>query len=570
MTTPGAAAPASQPSGPTRRAFLAVTGAALVGAGCGPALSLVGRRKYDLIIRGGTVFDGTGVEGMEADVALNQGRIAAVAPGLGESADVIYDARGMAVAPGFIDIHSHADGTLFDDPYAESVIRQGITTVIVGQDGASRAPSRDPEGRAQAVRRSLGADSRFDSMSRLLNALGRLPSAVNVASMVGLGTVRGVVVGDEARPATELELQAMEALVDVALDQGACGASSGLEYAPGSFAPPDELARLCRPLARRGLPYATHMRNEDDRLLDSLDESIAVARAAGCRLQLSHLKTQGPRNWGKIEPALARLESARAEGIDVAFDRYPYVAYATGLSGLFPNWSKDGGTQAFLARLVDPTAGPRIREETLAKVELIGGWDNVMLSGVASDADRAAEGKRLGEYSAALSGDPYDTAVGLLVRSRGSVGMVGFAMSEENIARFLAHPLGMVCSDGGAFAVEGTARRGHPHPRAFGAFPRVLARYVRERKALTLAQAIHKMTGFPASRVRLADRGRLAANYAADVVVFDPARVEDRATFADPFHYPAGINLVVVNGSIALRDGVRGDKRRGRAVRGAG
>jgi N-acyl-D-amino-acid deacylase len=309
------------------------------------------------------------------------------------------------------------------------------------------------------------------------------------------------------------------------------------------------------------------MRNEDDRLLDSIDESIAVARGARCPLQISHLKTQGLRNWNKLDQVFARVESARRDGIDVAFDRYPYLAYQTGLTNLFPIWSRDGGTEAFLARLADPAVAPRIRSETLAKVDLIGGWDNVMIAGVRVAEDRAAEGKRMGAYAKSLGADPYETTVVMLTRNRGSVGMVGFAMSEENLERILAHPRGMVCSDGGAFAIEGSTRRGSPHPRGLGSFPRVLARYVRERKALTLAQAVHKMTALPASRVRLADRGRLAPGMAADVVVFDASRVEDRATYEQPFQYPAGIDAVVVNGRIAVRDGNAAPEGAGRALR---
>jgi N-acyl-D-amino-acid deacylase len=309
------------------------------------------------------------------------------------------------------------------------------------------------------------------------------------------------------------------------------------------------------------------MRNEDDRLLESIDEAIAVARGAGCPLQVSHLKTQGPRNWPKIGEALERLERARADGMDVAFDRYPYVAYQTGLTNLFPAWSRDGGTERFLARVREGTTAERIRTETMAKVELIGGWNNVQITSVSNDGDRAAEGQRLGTWARAQGVEPYEATLGLLERSRGSVGMVGFAMSEENIERFLAHPLGMVCSDGGAFAVEGPARRGHPHPRSLGSFPRVLGRYVRERRALTLEDAVRKMSAFPASRVRLTDRGMLREGFAADVVVFDPAAVTDRATFEDPFRYADGIRVVVVNGVVALRDGERSERRTGRALR---
>ena len=543
-----------------RRTFVGAGAIAAVGtvAGCAPWVRR--RAPFDLVIRGGTVYDGSGGAGVEGDVAVLNGRIAVVAPGVsGAGADEI-DARGLAVAPGFLDIHSHGDGNMDEDPRQESVVRQGVTTIVVGQDGSSRAPRR------RRAAESEQGEASADSFSAVFTSINRLPPSVNVASMIGLGSVRAAVVGDDDRPATTDEMARMVALVESALSQGACGASTGLEYTPGAFAKADELIALCRPLASRGLPYATHMRNEDDDLLLSIDESIAVARGARCPLQISHLKTQGPRNWNKLDAVFAKIADARAAGLDVAFDRYPYIAYQTGLSNLFPTWSKDGGTAAFLARLDAPETGERIKQEALGKVELIGGWDNVLIASARAAEDRAAEGKRLGSYARSLGLDTYALAVTMLKRNNGSVGMVGFAMSEENLDRILAHPYGMVCSDGGAFAVDGPTRRGSPHPRGAGSFPRVIARYVRERKALTLEQAIHKMTALPASRVRLADRGRLARDMAADVVVFDAAKVADTATYEQPFSYPAGIAAVVVNGAIAVRDGQRGATRTGRAL----
>jgi N-acyl-D-amino-acid deacylase len=485
-----------------------------------------------------------------ADVAISAGRVAEIAPRVVGQGEEELDARGLVVAPGFVDIHSHAEGNLADDPRLESVVRQGITTVVVGADGSSSFTG--------------AADRGFAAWATQVE--GHRP-AVNVAAMVGLGSVRGAVVGAANRPATASELARMVAMVERALAEGACGASTGLEYAPGAFATLDELIALARPLAARRLPYASHLRNEDDRLLESIDEALAVGRGAGCPVQLSHLKQQGRRNWDKLDASLARLAAAREAGVEAWFDVYPYEAYSTGLSNLFPIAALDGGTEAFLARLADSAEAPALRRQVLAKVELLGSWDQVQIASVRAAEDRAAEGKRLGAYAASLGADPYDTAVGLLRRSGGSVGMLGFGMSEANIDRLLAHPWGMVCSDGGAFAVEGPTRRGSPHPRGAGTFPRVLGRFVRERKALTLEEAIPRMTSVPAARVGLADRGVLAPGMAGDVVVFDPATVADSATFANPFQYPVGITAVVVSGFIALQGAQRSSGGTGRVLR---
>jgi N-acyl-D-amino-acid deacylase len=536
----------------SRRSFLATAGAAVLTAAVAPALPAITRRRvdHDLVLRNGTVFDGTGADGRTLDLAITDGRIAAIGPHLPDRGREEIDVRGLAVAPGFIDIHSHGDGSLEQDPRDESVIRQGVTTIVVGQDGSSRATG--------------AIDQTF---ADYFTAIDQLRPSPNVAAMVGLGSIRGTVIGDRDRPATPDEIARMTAMVERALADGACGASSGLEYTPGAFASLDELIALCRPLASRRLPYATHMRNEDDRLLDAIDESIAVARGAGSPLEISHLKTQGPRNWPHLDDVFSRIDAARAAGMDVTFDRYPYLAYSTGLTNLFPVWSRDGGIDAFLARLDDPAIGPRIKRETLAKIELIGGWDNVQLSAIRAVEDRDAEGKRLGAAARAHGVDPFDYTVALLKRSHGSIGMAGFAMSEANLERILTHPLCMICSDGGGFAIDGPTRRGSPHPRGIGTFPRVLGRYVRERKALTLPDAIRKMTSAPAARLHLTDRGRLATGLAADVVVFDPARIADTATFEQPFQYPIGISAVIVNGAVALRDGQRAPLGTGRALR---
>jgi N-acyl-D-amino-acid deacylase len=358
---PGGDGPAA---GPSRRAFLRGAGGAALALAGAPALLLASRRAADLVVRGGTVFDGTGAPGVEADVAVTGGRVVAVGPRLAGAGAREIDARGLAVAPGFVDLHSHADGTLFDDPAAESLVRQGVTTAVVGQDGASPA-------RAAASFRGFFA------------AVDRLRPAVNVASMVGLGTVRGRVVGLADRPATAAERARMAALVEAALADGACGASSGLEYTPGAFASRDELVALCRPLAAAA-PRLRHAHAQRGRpRARGGGRGVAVAEGAGCALHVSHLKTQGPRNWDKLDAVFGLVDAAAARGADVTFDRYPYVAYATGLTNLFPVASRDGGTAAFLARLADPARRRGCARRCSAKVALLGGWDNVLVTSVA-------------------------------------------------------------------------------------------------------------------------------------------------------------------------------------------
>lgn len=525
----------------SRRTFVASTAVGLAGVVRAPAV--FARRDHDLVIRGGWLYDGSGRPGTLGDVAIRGDRIVAMGARIPDRGVVEIDAKGLAVSPGFVDIHSHADGGLGQDPRAESCIRQGITSVVVGADGGSRS-----------------------DIGRYLASIDELSPGVNVASMIGLGTVRGDVVGAGARAATSDEIARMAAAVESALAAGACGASSGLEYTPGGFATQEELAQVCRPLAARGLVYATHMRNEDDRVLDSIDESLAIARGAGCPLHISHLKMQGPRNWSKLDQAFARIEGAERAGMSVTFDRYPYIAYSTSLTSLFPIWSREGGTQGLL-RLVDSSAtSEKVKAEVLAKVDLIGGWDNVQVTSVREAADRGVEGKRVGQFAQALGQDPYTYTVELL-RRNGGVGMVGFAMSDDVIDRILAHRLGMVCTDGGAFAIEGPTRRGSPHPRGIGSFPRVISHFVRERRALTLEDAIAKMSSIPAARCKLQDRGRLAVNGYADVLVFDPMTIADRATFEDPFQYPVGFRAVVVNGRVALDGDQRTSAGTGRALR---
>ena len=522
----------------------------------------------DLVLRRATVFDGMGTPGRALDVAVTGDRITEVGTITATGSEEI-DLAGMALAPGFIDIHSHADLSLLVNPNAESRIRQGVTLEVVGQDGNSVGPMSDAGFRAtrDRYRDTYGVDINFRDLGGFLDQLDRTPATVNLATMIGHGTIRGLVVGGGDRPATDDEIQRMRALIGEALDQGAVGFSSGLEYTPGSFADVNELVELAEELRGTGYPYASHMRNEDDRLFAAVEETLHVGRMAGVPVQVSHLKAQGERNWWKAKAVLRSIEEARASGLDVHFDRYPYIAYATGLSGLFPAWARAGGTRAFIRRLEDPTQLQAIERFARAKVALLGSWDAVQISSTRTAGNAYARGRRLGELAQERDEEPFALTVRLIVEERSSVGMIGFGMSEENTAEFLAHPLGMVCSDGGSYAPYGALSGGSPHPRGYGTFPRLMGHYVRS-GALSLELAVHKVTALPARKIGLADRGVIEPGAFADLVAFDPTTVADQATFEDPHQYPVGIPLVVVNGQVTLRDGEQTGVRAGRAIRG--
>lgn len=495
--------------------------------------------RASLILRGGTIYDGTGGRPITADVAIDGDRISGLGRRLNIAGAQIIDLRGLALAPGFVDIHSHTDRVLLTNPRAEAKVRQGVTTEIAGQDGSSIA-----------------------DLPGFMSQLESAPGAVNWASMVGAGSIRQRIIGNDDRPATPAELQRMTDEVRSALNAGAVGLSSGLEYTPGGFATIDELIALATVLKGTGLPYASHMRNEDDELLASIEEAIAVGRRAGVPVQISHLKVQGGRNWWKTDTVLEFIEQARKHGTDVMFDRYPYIAYQTGLSNLFPLWARDGGNTEFLKRLDDPAIAPRIEAYVRDKIDELGSWDAVMVTS-AGDAASFARGKRLGALAQERNIEPYALLLEITRADQNRSGMVGFGMSEETTEPLLKHPLCMICSDGGARVTA----EGSTHPRSYGSYPRVLGYYVRERKLMPLETAIHKMTLMPAQRVKLSGRGVIQAGAFADLVAFDPQNVRDTATFDNPHQYPTGIPHVWVNGVQVVRDGQHTDARPGRVLR---
>lgn len=522
------------------------------------------------MLRGATVFDGTGRGGREVDVGLTGDRITDVGKNVGTGV-IEIDLRGLALAPGFIDIHSHADLSLLINNNAESRIRQGVTLEVVGQDGASIGPWSDAgfEQTRDQYRERYGVEIDFRDPAGFLDRMDRERAAVNLATMVGNGALRGLVVGNEDRPATDAELSRMKELLRDQINLGCVGFSSGLEYTPSGFADAAELVEMAAVLEGTGYPYATHMRNEDDRLLAAIEEALHVGRLAGVPVQLSHLKAQGQRNYWKADAALRLIEQARADGVDVHFDRYPYTAYSTGLSNLFPSSFRSGGSPAFLRRLRDPETAGRLEKACREKVALLGDWNSVQITST-NDATSWARGRRLGDLARERSVEPYALTLELLEANGGRVGMIGHGMDEENTAKILAHPLGMICSDGGAYAPYGPLSGGSPHPRGYGSFARLLGHYVRDTRALSLESAIHKVTGMPARKLRLEDRGVIGLGACADLVAFDPGAVADQATFEDPHQYAVGIPLVIVNGVVTIRDGEHTGELAGRAVRGTG
>ena len=533
---------------------------------------------FDLLLRGGTVIDGTGRPGRRADVGVIGDRILAVgdlsAIEDGEVATVL-DVRERVVAPGFVDPHGHSDGSLFVDGALASHLHQGYTTQLSGNCGATLAPLT-ALGR-EIVELSLrpnGLVARWRTFGEYLDAVEEQKLGPNVAFVVGHGTIRASAMGTEARPPTADELTAMVAEVEAALEAGAFGLSSGLIYAPGIHAAPAELETLVTATARRGGLYATHMRNELDELFASLDELIAAVQAAGpgARLQVSHLKCGSRAVWGRAGDAVARLEAARAEGLDVAADQYPYTAAATTLATILPPALLGLGVEACVTALNDPPVRSLIRREIARgisgweNVAADPGWAGIRISSAASRPEWA--GRSLAELSDDLGADPTDLAFEALIADRLDVSVVVDCMDEADVATIMAVPWIAVCTDAeGRRPGHPILDAGRPHPRTYGSTARVLGTYVRDRGVLPLETAVAKLSGVPAARLGLHDRGVVREGAFADLVVFDPATVADVATYLAPARYPTGIDHVIVNGRPAILDGAETGERPGRLLR---
>lgn len=525
---------------------------------------------FDLTLKNGRIVDGTGNPWFYGDVGIKDDVIVSVGR-VDQRSEKTIDVRGQVISPGFIDGHCHSDLMVLDDPLSEIKLQQGVTTEVLGNCGMTPAPfaQQNLDLLRSYVEPVLGKTERewsWETVESYVNSLLEVKPSENVATYVGHGTLRIAVMGFENRPASTGELDRMKRLLEEGLQAGAIGLSLGLMYAPGSYTSREELAELCSVLPRYDGLLATHIRGEGNSLIPSIEEVIWLAETWGVSLQISHLKAAGRSNWGSVTTAMELVEEARSRGLDVTCDVYPYTAGSTTLTTLLPPWALEGGVSRALERLRDPASRERIREEL--KHEHDGwdnllastGWDSVYISSLSKGNGANLEGKHVAEISESRGVEPADCMMDLLLEQDGGVSIVFFHMAESDVDQVVRWDRSLIASD----SLHDQAEK--PHPRLYGTFPHVLARYVREKKLLTLEEAIRKITSFPARRFRLGKRGLIAPGYAADLVVFDPDEVSDRATYGDPKRFPEGISCVLVNGAVAVESGVHRGARAGRAI----
>jgi len=525
-------------------------------------------RPFDLLVTNARIIDGTGGPPVAGSVAVRDGRIAGVGRVTGTAARTI-DAHGLVLAPGFIDAHSHSDYALLTDGNAESKIRQGVTTEVIGESG-SVAPQKPSAAR------------NWSDFAGYFAAIEKSKVSVNLLSYIGLGQVREYVMGSDDRAPTADELSKMTALVSEEMKHGAYGVATGLIYSPNAYASLDELIALSKPAAAAGGLYASHLRYDGDKLRDGLEEAIAIGEGARIPVHVFHLKVTGAKNVGRMKEVIAIVEAAQKRGVEIAADQYPYVASSTGLIQTIPPWAHEGGNAKLVARLKDPATRARIRKEMddpnptwENRLISAGTWHNVQIASLPARTGmetgyKRFEGWRVDDAAKEMGRDPYDFVFEMLIANGGSVSCVWFIIDESDLKLAMKQPWVSVGSDGSALATSGPLRTGVPHPRNFGTFPRVLGKYVREEHVIPLEQAVHKMSGLTASQLHIKDRGLIKDGMAADLVIFDPATVADRATFTDPFQYPVGIPTVIVNGRVVLDNGRHTGERPGVVIRGRG
>ncbi len=539
-----------------------------------------GTADYDLLITGGTVVNGSGSPGVRADVAVDRDRITAIGDLRGQSARRVIDATGLVVAPGFIDMLGHSEATILVDPRGVSKVTQGITTEITGE-GVSAAPVNPNTLRSDSAQYAAwGLVVDWHDLAGYFRRLERSGTPINIATFVGATQVRKYVLGDARRAPKPGELAQMEALVDTAMRQGALGVSSALVYTPASYATTAELVALARVAARDHGLYATHIRSEGARIDQALAEAFRIGREAGLPVEVWHLKLAGRPNWGRMPAILARFERLRATGVRVGANSYPYTASATGLDAALPAWVHAGGDDSLVARLRNPAVRARLKRELGDRAGAGAGQERpaggagplsgVQVLDVLDSTLRRFEGRRITDIAREQRKDPFDVLFDLVIADHAHTGAAYFTMSEQDVRAAIAAPWVGVGSDFGAVAPDGPLHMRMVHPRAYGTFPRILGRYVRDEHVLTLEAAIAKMTSVPAKRMGLSQRGLLWPGYYADITIFDPATVADRASFADPQQLSVGIRYVLVNGRFTMDDGRLTGERPGRALRGPG
>ncbi len=541
----------------SRRQFIqtAATGVFALTAGC------TRRREFDLLIRGGSIVDGSGEPPFAADVGVRDGRIAAIGDLSTSTGNRVVDAGGLTVTPGFIDIHNHSDETLLVEPLCESMVRQGVTTFVLGEGN-----SAGPVGSGEKEWTTLGGY--FD----LVSARG---VAVNICSYVGQGQVWTYVKGYGHEPATPGEMAQMEGLVAEAMGEGARGLSTSLLMPPANVITTDQLAQLARVAREHGGIYSTHIRDEGEGVFESVAEAIAIGRRAEIPVDVIHLKIAHKNLWGRMDEVVAMIGDARREGLNVQANVYPYTAGQNNLASIIPPWAHEGGLERMLERLREPAPRGRMRAEVLEGIPgwynhylaTGDGWDGMILVSLTSEKNRPFVGRRMGDLIRSRGGDPVEILFDVLLEEEGSVPTVFFHHSEEDMQLALQQPFTSVGSDGAAVSPGGAAGPEHPHPRYYGTFPRVLGRYVRELGLLTLPEAVRKMTAMNAEKIGLRDRGMLRVGYHADLALFDADRVVDRATFQEPHQYPEGIEFVAVNGLVILDGGRRAEELPGEVLR---
>jgi len=514
---------------------------------------------FDVIIKNGKVIDGAGNPWFKADVGIDGQKISAIGRLSAEKASKIIDADGLVVSPGFIDMHSHSDFELLVNPKAESKIRQGITTEVIGNCGESAAPLNDLMKAETRKTDSLIEEAElqldWSTMKDYLNKLGRQGVAVNVVPLVGHGNLRVYTMGFVDSPPTKTELEEMKKRLAQAMEEGAFGMSTGLIYPPGCYAETDELIELSGVVASYGGIYTSHIRDEGDKMLESVKEAIGIGGEAGIPVEISHHKAEGKVNWGKVKESLKMIEEVRDRGIDVTCDVYPYVAASTVLSAELPHWAHEGGTEKLVQRLTDAETRARLiremREESPDQASMleVDIWDVTQIARCKNHPN--LEGKTVSEIAQTKHMDAFELVFDLLIDDA-AISIVGFHMCEDDVCTVLRHPVSMIGTDASAVAPYGVLGKGKPHPRSYGTFPRVLGKYVREERILTLENAIRKMTSLPAQKLGLRDRGIIREGMRADITIFNPETITDRATYQNPHQYPDGVEYVIVNGKIAV------------------